>query len=185
MINPVAYVWHLGVLVNMAKTTYRKPADSKRAFKRQTAGQLARALTEKAIRQKGFMRAEIVTKWPAIVGPEFADSVMPVSLKFPQHKKTGAVLEVRTHSAFAPILQQSQHRILDKINIYFGYGAVARITIKQGVLLTPKVRPIRLTKALSEDETHIIDQVTGEKAESDLGKAVRTMLTTVLETKKT
>lgn len=129
------------------------------------------------------MKAEIVTKWPKIVGPEFAETVMPLTLKFPAGKRFGATLEVRTHSAFAPLLQQSGQQILNKINIYFGYGAVEKMIIKQGPMPKKRVRPVRAVKPLDARETHLIDQITDGHKESDLGKAVQSMLTTVLTTK--
>ncbi|WND01986.1 DciA family protein [Temperatibacter marinus] len=168
----------------MAAKSKKAIVGNKRSFRRQTAGTLARALTDKAIRQKGFMKAELITKWPLIVGREFADSVMPVSLKFPPGKRRGATLEVRTQSAFAPILQQSQSRILNKLNIYFGYSAIEKISIKQGAMPQKKTRLERQVKPLNHQETQIIDQITNGHDESDLGKAVKSMLTTVFSTKK-
>lgn len=174
-----------GLKVNkgpMSTDKNKKKYTSKRAYKNQRAGALARALTSKAMRQKGFMKTEIVTKWGSIVGEDFQYTVLPVSLNFPRGQKIGATLTVRTHSALAPLIQQSSQHIMDKINIYFGYGAVERLMIKQGPMPVRKTRPQRHTKALNDTEKQMINTITDEKAESELGKAVKSMLTTVLET---
>jgi len=57
---------------------------------------------------------------------------MPLKLTFPQGKRDGGTLSVRTPSAFASELLHNEPQIISRINAHFGYGAIERIRIVQG-----------------------------------------------------
>lgn len=93
-------------------------------------------VAEPALRRRGFSAVEIMTRWGDIVGPAMAAESMPEQLTFPRGARTGGTLNVVASGAVSLEIQHMEPMILERINTYFGYGAVARIALIQG-----QVRP--------------------------------------------
>jgi len=103
-------------------------------------------LTRKAFEKYGFSAASLLTDWPSIVGAEMAGFAAPERLKWPRsvairedaeagaEGRPGAVLVLRVDPARALDVQYKAQQILERINIYFGYRAVAELRIVQAPL---------------------------------------------------
>ncbi|MFZ5608321.1 MAG: DUF721 domain-containing protein [Pseudomonadota bacterium] len=89
---------------------------------------------KRALRRQGFVEAAVVTKWRAIVGDMLAAHCLPVRLRFPAQARNRATLVIRAESAFATELQHLAPLVIERINGFFGYGAVARLKIEHGSL---------------------------------------------------
>lgn len=93
---------------------------------------------EPALRKRGFSAVEIITNWREIVGPDLADDASPDRLTFPRDARSQGTLQVAAHGAVALEIQHLEPLIIERINTYFGYGAVCRIALTQG---TARHRP--------------------------------------------
>ena len=89
-------------------------------------------LAKKLFGKNGFVELDIITNWEAIIGKSIAEFVHPQSIEFKRGQKTGGTLFVCVDSgAFAAEISHKQQFIIEKINTYFGYGAVEKIKIMQ------------------------------------------------------
>jgi len=88
-------------------------------------------LGQAAFRRFGFIQNAIVTRWAEIVGPSYARFSAPESLSFPRGERYGATLRLVVEGAFATTIQHAGPEIVERVNRFFGYGAVARIAIRQ------------------------------------------------------
>jgi len=160
------------------KTSAKGKTDDKKPFRRrstQRASRVASALVTPALRAKGFAQAEVVTRWAYIVGPELAESTLPVSLRFPRGDRMGATLTVRCESAFAPLLSHKAGRVIEMVNSFFGYQAVAKLEVKQGPLpRQPRKMPYE-KRALGEKEANQLRSLVGEGELSPLQEAVKSL----------
>ncbi len=102
-----------------------------------------------AFRRFGFVQSSIVSRWGEIVGVRYAEVSAPESIRFPVGKRSDGVLTLMVDSAHAPMLQHVTPAIIERVNRFFGYAAVARVTLRQGSLppvaprkAPPSVRPI-------------------------------------------
>lgn len=86
----------------------------------------------KALRERGFDTAAIVTDWPAIVGELLASETVPEKLVRPRGANSGGTLHIRVNGAFATELQHLEPVMIERINGFFGYAAVARLALIQG-----------------------------------------------------
>ena len=86
----------------------------------------------RALRRRGFVETGVVTEWPVIVGEALAAETAPHRLVFARGSHSGGTLHVRVSGAFATELQHLAPLVIDRINGYFGFGAVARLTLTQG-----------------------------------------------------
>lgn len=111
-------------------------------------------LTQKAFEKYGFSAATLLTDWPAIVGPALARDTRPERLKWPRgveaygeiddgaSGRPGATLILKVDPARALDIEYKRSQILDRINGYFGYRAVAEIKIMQeAVTAGPRATP--------------------------------------------
>ena len=147
----------------------------KRSWRPRAAGVALAQVTKAAFRKRGFTRREILTKWPTIVGDLMARYSCPERLQFGNDRSQGATLVVRAGAGFATELQHLHPIVLDRINTFFGYQAVARITIIQGPLPTPTTAErVALRNITPEEDARVVDQVSGTR-NPDLAKALRTL----------
>ena len=91
-------------------------------------------ITDTALRKRGFAQSAVITNWAEIVGAELADHTAPQKLAFPRGGRGGGTLHVRVAGALATELQHLAPVVLERINTYFGYQAVARLALEQGPL---------------------------------------------------
>jgi len=115
-----------------------------------------------AFRRFGFVQGAIVSRWPEIVGERYAKVSSPESIRFPAGKKSGGVLTLLVEGAHAPLIQHLAPLIIDRVNRFFGYHAIARVAFRQGRAPQATPRPERpqpgpVPKALGEGLREIAD----------------------------
>ncbi len=94
----------------------------------------------RVFRQFGFAESAIITRWHEVVGAELARYSMPLTLKFPRGKRVGGTLHIRVDGPIATELQHLEPVLVEKINTFYGYGAVAKVAISQGPIERPPAR---------------------------------------------
>jgi hypothetical protein len=85
-----------------------------------------------AFRKFGFVQSSVVTRWADIVGTKYAGISAPESIRFPAGQKAGGTLYLVVASGFAPMMQHVIPEIMERVNRFFGYAAVAKVTMRQG-----------------------------------------------------
>lgn len=103
--------------------------------------------------RRGFARAEIVTRWPEIVGPGFAAQTMPERISYARgHEMEPGTLTVRVCGPIGLELQHLAPIVIDRINTYYGFRAVDRLKLVQGPLPEPRGRTFIKPRPLTPDE---------------------------------
>lgn len=141
---------------------YRQPPGNRRSKSRVSAkavGTYVPRIARAVFEAHGFPSAEILSDWPAIAGPELAAYTAPERLVWPRRsadnsredqtrtggasrRQSGATLVLRVDGPRSIEVQHGAPRIIERINAYFGYRAVATVRIIQG----PVVRNARTEK---------------------------------------
>jgi hypothetical protein len=107
-------------------------------------GSFVPGLTRKAFEKYGFSAASLITDWPNVVGRALAAYTAPERLKWPRtperpddeggehtRTRTGATLVLRVDGGRSLDVQHNARQIVERINAYFGYAAVAELRIVQ------------------------------------------------------
>jgi hypothetical protein len=109
-------------------------------------GSFLPALTTKAFERYGFSTVSLITDWAAIVGRELAAATSPERVKWqraarrpdadeddtvPPSQRAGATLVLRVTAARALDVQYAARQIIERINAYFGYAAIAELRLIQ------------------------------------------------------
>lgn len=139
------------------------PAD-KRASKgyfARSVGAYVPKVVAAAFEKYGFHTAEIMTSWETIVGADLARLTRPDAIKWPRGAKgrvasdddaqtAGATLILSSNPAFALEVSYRTQEIIDRINRYFGYRAIAQLRIVQApkAEMPAKTEPVRYAPAL-------------------------------------
>ena len=90
-----------------------------------------------AFRRFGFVQSSVVSRWPEIVGPRHARVCYPESIRFAPGEKSDGILQLVVMPAHAPLIQQVIPEIIERVNRFFGYRAVAKVKMRQGEVKPP------------------------------------------------
>ena len=143
-------------------------SDPPRANRSRVLAELLPDVGGAAFRRFGFVQSAIVSRWPDIVGERWAGVSAPESLRFPPGKKADGTLTLVVRGAHAPTMQHITPEIAERVNRFFGYAAVARVTIRQGevtaraprrTVVTPAPAPAEMgggLKAIADPELRAV-----------------------------
>jgi hypothetical protein len=110
----------------------RDAAEPQRSRRMRAVADLLPAAGGLAFRRFGFVQSSIVSRWPEIVGARYAAVSCPESIRFPPGRKSKGVLNLVIEGAHAPMMQHVAPVIVERVNRFFGYEAVERVSFRQG-----------------------------------------------------
>ncbi len=150
----------LMIMVKSGGPKKKQPEEPRRAMRARSVSDMLPEIGGAAFRRFGFVQSSIVSRWKEIVGERYAGVSAPESIRFPVGRKSDGVLTLVVEGAHAPMMQHVAPVIVERVNRFFGYGAVARVTFKQGV--------VQLAKAKSRTAPPSLRPIP-----SDLGESLR------------
>ncbi|GGB28633.1 hypothetical protein GCM10011380_17830 [Sphingomonas metalli] len=110
----------------------QKASEPVRANRPRAVSELLPAVGGAAFRRFGFVQSSVVSRWPEIVGEKLARACAPESIRFPMGQKQDGTLTLTVRGAHAVMIQHILPDIVERVNRFFGYPAVARVQIRQG-----------------------------------------------------
>lgn len=95
-----------------------------------------RELTKAAFARYGFAQIDLSARWPEIVGERLGRHCRPERIKWPRGEgetaqKLGGTLIIRAAPGRGLELQHETPYIVERINRFHGYGAIAAVKIVQ------------------------------------------------------
>lgn len=118
-----------------------------------------RELTKAALGVRGFSGVDILQNWEDMIGPDLAQGARPEKLTFERNARMGGTLVVKTAGgAFAMLFEHQKARVLERINTFFGYPAVAKIKIIQGSLKLQAPKKVVPEKKVSPEAIEELTQ---------------------------
>ena len=121
----------------------RPPAEAPRQARARAVADMLPQVGGAAFRRFGFVQSAVVSRWPEIVGTRYAAVSTPESIRFPRGEKSGGVLTLAVEGAHATMMQHIAPTLIERVNRFFGYTAVARLLIRQGAVRPRPVAPKR------------------------------------------
>ena len=123
------------------------PAEPERQGRARAVADMLPDVGRAAFRRFGFVQSSVVSRWREIVGDRYAGVSAPESLRFPQGRRGEGVLTLVVDGAHAVMMQHVTPAIIERVNRFFGYPAVARIAFRQGAVegsrkAPPSLRPV-------------------------------------------
>ena len=95
-----------------------------------------RELTRAAFARYGFAQGEIIARWPEIAGEDLARGSRPARIRWPkgpgaEEAKRGGILIIAAAPGRALELQYEVQHIIERINRFYGHGAIAAVKVVQ------------------------------------------------------
>ena len=141
----------LGAMGKSGGSRRREPDAPQRSLRARAVSDMLPDIGRAAFRRFGFVQSSIVSRWREIVGERYAGVSSPESIRFPPGKRSEGVLTLVVEGAHAPTMQHVAPVIVQRVNRFFGYPAVARVAFRQGVVklarakaraAPPSLRPV-------------------------------------------
>jgi hypothetical protein len=129
-------------------------------------GQTVPDVAGKVLGKRGLAFGALITDWPSIIGHQLSLRTAPDKLSFPRGKREDATLHIRAMGAIALELQHLEPQIIERINSFFGYRAVARIKLVHAAPLQPvRARPRARDLTMDEELSVVTGTATIEDEE--------------------
>lgn len=129
--------------IRILRTTHTKRAPRAGPSVKKQVQPLLKSLEAKfAAADDGAGRLQ--ARWPEIVGDSLSKLCEPVRIikgRARDGKPAGGALEIRVGGAYAPLIQHQSATLIDRINLFLGAGAIARLRLVQGPLTQPARTP--------------------------------------------
>jgi hypothetical protein len=142
----------------------------------ETLGKHFRNLTQAAFKSHGFAQADVLARWPEIVGDAIAAVARPERIRWPRSagggQMQGGTLFVKAMAGRGLEVQQSVPLIIERINRFLGYGAIMAVKIQQSHEL-PETQPAKSTPAALSEPPRGIEEPELAAALQRLGGGVR------------
>jgi hypothetical protein len=119
----------------------KEAEDAPRARRARSVSDMLPQVGGAAFRRFGFVQSAIVSRWREIVGERYAAVSSPESIRFPPGKRSAGVLTLVVEGAHAPMMQHVAPVIAERVNRFFGYAAVDRVSFRQGIVQVQKAKP--------------------------------------------
>jgi len=115
-------------------------------------GELVGRVISPVSAKRGFATADLIAAWTDVVGSELAAITRPERIAWPRGKGTaeGAVLHLRVDGPRAVLVQHQLGQVIDRVNGFLGYAAVAKVRLVQGPLAVPP--PAEAPAAIGDKE---------------------------------
>lgn len=110
----------------------REREKPRRALRARAVSEMLPEVGGAAFRRYGFVQSSVVSRWHEIVGERYAGISAPESIRFPHGKRSQGVLNLLVEGAHAVTMQHVAPDIIERVNRFFGYPAVARVHVRQG-----------------------------------------------------
>ena len=131
----------LHLMVKSGGNKKKQAEEPKRALRARAVSDMLPDVGRAAFRRFGFIQSSVVSRWHEIVGERYAGVSSPESIRFPVGKRSGGVLTLVVDGAHATMMQHVAPVIVERVNRFFGYAAVARVAFRQGAVREAKAKP--------------------------------------------
>lgn len=137
-------------------------------FGPRSVAEIVGKVLEPVMARRAGMTLDLIKAWPELVGEEFRETTRPEKINWPRRAHEDdpfkpAVLVIACENSAALFFQHEQPAILERVNVFFGFEAIGRITIVQKQVISKKPEKIKTTNAVSkEDEIRlasILDEI--------------------------
>lgn len=102
----------------------------------QRASGASRGMVEALAGKKGFAEADVLLRWPEIVGEAHRKICQPQAVRFSGARSVGATLVVETTSARATEVDHLAPVLIERVNQFYGYRAIGRLKVVQTAITT-------------------------------------------------
>ena len=147
-----------------------------------TVGTILPRVAAKALGKRGLGEAQLAQHWAEIVGDRLAAATSPEKLSFPRGERRDGTLRLRVAPGIALEVQHSEPVLLERINGFFGYRALARLVLNQNWVPNQESRPRR--RSLRPDENEALERRVAPVADESLRGSLKRLGAAILTSQR-
>jgi hypothetical protein len=147
-------------------------------------GELVNRVIDPVTARRGIATADLIAAWPEIAGPLHAGWTAPEKIVWPRQtdgdETPAGLLFIKADGPRAILVQHELPQIIERVNAFFGYRAIAQARIVQGPVGRASPAESAVTPPLDEDAAReVAEKVAGvdddrlREALERLGREVR------------
>ncbi len=137
--------------------------------------EIVRKVIHPVVARRGFGSANLIAAWPEIMGPDFARVTRPHRIVWPaQDADAPGVLEIGVDGPTAVLIRHEADQIVERVNTFLGFRAVARLKLKQTSVTGP-AETAGDVPASPEVEPRLDAALGPETADEPLQRALRAL----------
>jgi len=126
-------------------------------FGPRSVSEIVGKVLEPVLARRAGMTLDLIKAWPELVGEEFRETTRPEKINWPRRAHEDdpfkpAVLVVACENSSALFFQHEQPAILERVNVFFGFEAIGRISIQQKAVVTSKPEKNNHVSQVSEND---------------------------------
>ena len=88
-------------------------------------------IIDKNIKEKNFIEISLIKKWREIIGDDIAKFCWPIKIVFSEINNLNGIIFLKTMRGKSMEIEFKNEEIIEKLNQYFGYKAIAKISVVQ------------------------------------------------------
>jgi len=103
-------------------------------------------IVDKNIKEKNFIEISLIKKWREIIGDDIAKFCWPIKIVFSEIKNSNGIIFLKTMRGRSMEIEFKNEEIIEKLNQYFGYKAIAKISVVQDFDVKDHYKENKITK---------------------------------------
>ncbi len=133
-------------------------------FGPRSVSEIVGKVLEPVLARRTGMTLDLIKAWPDLVGEEFDKTTRPEKINWPRRAHEDdpfkpAVLVVACENSAALFFQHEQPAILERVNMFFGFEAIDRITILQKAVVSSKPEKQHQSNEISKNDELRLDSI--------------------------
>mgnify|MGYP001169000540 CR=1 FL=1 len=151
--------------------------DRKKSYFKKVGDSLPK-IVNKNISERSFVELSLIKNWNKIIGKEIACYCWPIKMVFSNIKNTNGIIFLKTKRGKSMEIEFKHNEIIEKLNQYFGYNAVSKISIIQDFDSNKENNQKKTIKIKDKaiDQSKFIDKINVDRLKNALKKLNKTLL---------
>lgn len=133
-------------------------------------------IVDPILRRRAGLNIQLLESWPEIVGADIAETSRPLRIIWP-HRSAGddtfepATLVIACEGFCAIRLQHESSEVIQRVNTFFGFAAIARLKIEQKPVRFDRPQPKQIL-SIDEEQKNQLEHIVADIQDEPLRQAL-------------
>ncbi len=133
-------------------------------------------IIDKNIKEKNFVEISLIKKWREIIGDDIAKFCWPIKIVFSEINNLNGIIFLKTMRGKSMEIEFKNEEIIEKLNQYFGYKAIAKISVVQDFSIKGTYKEDKITKKRGKKvQSKVINKIKKNNIKTALKKLNKTL----------
>ena len=133
-------------------------------------------IIDKNIKKKNFIEISLIKKWREIIGDDIAKFCWPIKIVFSEINNSNGIIFLKTKRGKSMEIEFKNEEIIEKLNQYFGYKAIAKISVVQDFGIKSAYKEDKITKKRGKKvQSKVINKIKKNNIKTALKKLNKTL----------